>query len=180
MDMSELTPVTIYEGENAVFFESPSEFFIKVNNTVIPNPEDLWEVTNGKITVPVNEGSAKFVQPFFEPELTEVATGDLEYITQNGDFFIVGESDNIPGYSNYYLHHPKTNNIYEVIYKPFNGEQIVTDDFLEFSGFKEQAKQFETPVLVENHKTGVRGVHGVNDLHEKVGESFQYLLRVRE
>lgn len=175
--MSEQVPVTLYVSDYAVFLEN-EDFFIRVSNSVAHDPADIWEQNeNGEITVAVNEGKAEFSQRLFHGDLEEVTTGTVELLSAKSERFLVGFSQNIPGYSPYFVRHTETGNIYCIVYEPHAPENEVTDPLFETSEREARAEQFEKPVLVENVETGVQGVHGLYEIQSgtETGE-FQYLL----
>lgn len=177
--MVNFIPVSIYEGEHDVFFESETGFFVRITNTVSHgNPDSLWysETVDGEAYYypHINESQAYLTTPWqhdFEEE--PVSTGGSVELVElpSSDLYLVGRSNAIPAYSPYYLFDRENEEIYSV-HNAFIPADFDGDDLLEFDAQ-------DGVVAVENERTGYSRPMDADSIVDRMGDRFEYALPIR-
>lgn len=177
--MVDSIPVSVFENDNDVFFQSETGLFVQITNTVIHgNPDGLWEEEHEDDEVyyypQINESQAYLTTPWeHEFEEDPVSTGGSVELVElpGGELYLVGRSNAIPAYSPYYFFDRDTEEVYSV-HNAFMPSDFDGDDVL---GFEAQ----DDVVAVENERTGFSRPMDKESVVDRMGDRFEYALPVR-
>jgi hypothetical protein len=138
--------VDVYHGEYSVVLKSDG-FMIRLQNTVIPTPENIYQVVGDTIQPDINEGAATLTNKWdvdFDEYTKEVEGCTVEIVAHNVEAFITGYCDTLP-YTPFYL--VSNDNIYKVMGDLDSSG--ITDELLDIS-----LESLEEYYIVKNINSG--------------------------
>lgn len=151
--------VDVYHGHHSVVLKSDG-FMIRLRNTVIPTPADIYQVVGDTIQPDINEGSATLTNKFkldideYTKKIEECA---VEIVAYNNGY--------LPGYCETFPYTPfyvlSEDNIYKVMGDMDSNE--VTDELLDIS-----LDSLEEYYIVKNIKSGISKPITKETIHTEV------------